>query len=168
MPLGLAYLYQRRYNKFRKLPQELVENSKDSAWMHDNLTMYIDEGPMLPVQFMPGDQYEYNLDYPIGSITNQLQSLQGDSDAQIMAIAKHSREREKYVMGLSQEYFKPRQEIMTRNVNQPRVLVSLYPGGWFEENVTSGIRYWDSPLPRSLGKDRWYPPTISDSMVYWG
>lgn len=167
-PFALAIYYRRQNSEFLDKPARVKENSKDSVWMSDNLTLYIDEGPMLPVQFMPGDQYEYNLDEPIGSITNQVQALEGDSDAQLMTIANHARERETYVMGLSEDYFKPRQELLTRQVDQPRTLVSLYEGGWFEENVENGVRYWDAPLPRSIGKERWYPTQYADSLVYWG
>lgn len=166
LPIAYVMYLRSNYDNLRGNPQTAVDASKDSFWPHDNLNLYIDEGPLLPVQFFPGDQYEYSLKNPLGTISDQVRSLEGSPQEQLMTIANWSRTKDQYIMGLSSEFMKPRQEIQTRSVDQHRTLVSLYPGDYFDEHVKTGVRYWDRPVPRSTGIDRYYPSYYSVPFVY--
>lgn len=166
LPIAYGAWYKSQYDRVKKLPAKAKDESSEAVWMHDNLNAYLDEGPLTPLQFAPGDQYEYELYDPQGPITDKVERLAGRSQDQLMAIADHSRTRETLVMGLAGEYFKPRQELLTRDVDQPRTLVSLVPGGYFDELINTGVRYWDRPVPRSTGIDRYYPNYYANSWIY--
>ena len=80
----------------------------------------------------------------------------------LQILADHEAAKDRAVMSAYTEFLKPRSEIVVRSVNQPVTLVNiLKPGTAVDKKVKGGIRFWDQPVPRSTGIDRYYKRDVT-------
>ena len=116
------------------------------------------EDPLLAPKVLPGDNYEYTWQNPMGPIQGQMQANNEDPVKALAVLGTYEAMKDRHVLNLWRDFAKPRYEITTRSVDAKPTLVNiLQPGGAADQNVHNGVRFWDQPVPRSTGIDRYYP-----------
>lgn len=127
----------------------------EADWIPRNTWVYL-ENPIVMPKAIPGDSDQINLERPLGPVQQAMADQSNPVDA-MKVLAKHESEKDRAIVGLWTEFFKPTREIITRSVDQPITQVHiLKPGTMVDKNVTQGNRFWDQPVPRSTGIDRYY------------
>lgn len=150
-----------------KSSQKVAESTKNLGTEGDyvprNTWVYL-ETPIFMPKSITGDSDQISLERPAGPIQDAMSQQENPVQA-LGILAKHESEKDRAIIGLWKEFFKPSREIITRGVDQPITQVNiLQPGTAVDKVVTQGNRFWDQPVPRSTGIDRYYK---RDQMVPW-
>lgn len=161
-PIVVAAYYTGRSLKSQKLESSKTAVS-DSDYIPRNNWVYL-EHPIIMPKSLPGDGDQISLDRPVGTVQDAM-SQQKDPIAALGILATHEASKDRAIIGLWKEFFRPTREILTRSVDQPITNVNiLKAGGPVDRSVTTGSRFWDAPVPRSTGIDRYYK---RDQTVPW-
>lgn len=127
----------------------------NDSWTSKNTWIYL-EDPLNAPKVLDGDHYEYSLESPAGPVQRSMQA-EADPIKALAMLGDHEAARDVRVQQAWKAFTKPRSEIQFRSVNQPITTVHiLKPGGIVDQNVKTGNRFWDQPVPRSTGIDRYY------------
>jgi hypothetical protein len=136
------------------------DTGSEADWISKNNWVYLEQ-PVITIRALPGDGDQISLDRPVGPI-QQAMSEQDNPVKALTILAKHESEKDRAVVSLWHEFFKPSREIVTRSVDQPITSVHiLKPGTAVDKAVNTGNRFWDQPVPRSTGIDRYYKRTTT-------
>lgn len=130
-------------------------NGSEADWIPKNTWVYL-EHPITMPYAIPGDSDQISLEKPMGPVTEPM-SKESNPVKALAILAKHESEKDRAIVRLWREFLRPTREIITRSVDQPITQVNiLQPGTIVDRQVTTGNRFWDRPVPRSTGIDRYY------------
>jgi hypothetical protein len=163
-PIAVAAYYSGRSSKSSKnVERSTGDTGSEADWIPRNTWTYL-ENPITMPKAIQGDSDQISLERPMGAVQQSV-SEQDDPIKALGIIVKHESERDRAVVSLWHEFFKPHREIITRGVDQPITLVNvLQPYGVVDRSVPMGNKYYDRPVPRSTGIDRYYK---RDQTVPW-
>lgn len=140
-----------------------VQNTKktnaDQSWISDNVWVYL-EDPVSAPRTIPGDYMEYDIAQPWGPV-QQSMSEQSSPVAALAILGNHESRKDKLVSNLWTEFVKPRREIATRSVNLPVTQISFLSDGSQLTDAQGGSRFYDAPVPRWTGTDRYYKRKVT-------
>ena len=158
-PIAAAAYYSGTSPKSSKNVEKSTGDVGSKAdWVSENTWVYL-EDPINIKKAIPGDADQISLERPLGPVQDDMSNQKNPMQA-ISILAKHEMERDKAVVALWHEFFKPKREIITRTVDQPITLVNvLQPYGVVDRSVPMGNKFYDRPVPRSTGIDRYYKRT---------
>lgn len=130
----------------------------EADWIPKNTWTYL-ENPITMPKAIPGDSDQISLERPLGPVQKAM-SEQDKPIAALSILVKHEMEKDRKIVALWPEFLKPTREIITRGVDQPITLVEvLQPEGLVDKQVPMGNKFYDRPVPRSTGIDRYYKRT---------
>lgn len=132
-----------------------TDDMSSGSSISKNIWVYL-EDPLPMPRVIPGDHYEFSPTNPQGSVQAAMAAEENPTRA-LAILGAHESAKDKTVQSLWTEFVKPKVEIQTRSVDQLITTVNFAkPGTWVDEKVTTGNRFWDQPVPRSTGIDRYY------------
>jgi hypothetical protein len=156
--LAAAYYSGKSSKSSKNVERSTGEVGSEADWVPKNTWVYL-ESPITMPKAIPGDSDQISLERPLGTIQQSV-SEEKDPVKALGMIVKHEIEKDKAVVSLWHEFFKPSREIITRSVDQPITLVNvLQPYGLVDQQVPTGNKFYDRPIPRSTGIDRYYKRT---------
>jgi hypothetical protein len=148
----LAFAY---YSRTPDQSVKKAEPKSDKDWIPQNVRMYLRD-PILVQKAIYGDSDQISLEHPVGPVSEAMSAQSNPVDA-LNILGKHELEKDRTVIRLWPDFVKPTREVVFRSVDQPIVSVNiLKPGTLVDKNVQTGNRFWDQPVPRSTGIDRYY------------
>lgn len=153
-----AYYSGSSVKSSRNIERSTGNAGSEADWIPKNTWVYL-ETPVTMPKAIPGDSDQISLERPLGPVQKDM-SEQDNPIKAIGIMAKHEMEKDRAIVSLWHEFFKPSREIITRSVDQPitQVLV-LQPEGLVDRAVPTGNKFYDRPVPRSTGIDRYYKRT---------
>lgn len=155
-PIGVVAYYMARGPKV----QEVKKSADHDDSISKNTWVYLEDGIRAP-KVIYGDLDQVSRERPEGPVSRAMSEQTNPVDA-LKILAQHEASKDRAVMGLYTEYLKPRREIMVRTIDQPITSVHiLKPGTALDKQVTTGARFWDQPVPRSTGTDRYYKRDVT-------
>lgn len=160
-PLAAVAIYSNQDSKSDiKSEKEASEKESKNHWVSDNIWVYL-EDPIGPPRTLPGDYLEYDAVKPMGPVQESMQNTQDPVKA-LSIMGDYMKEKDKTVMEMWKEFIKPKREIQTRSTSLPITQVNiLNRGGTVDKEVSFGNRYYDAPVPRWTGTDRYYKRQIT-------
>lgn len=155
-PIGVVAYYMAKGPKVREVKKD--KDTDDS--ISRNTWVYLEHGIFAPKSIY-GDLDQISREKPEGPVSHAM-SVQENPTRALQILADHEAAKDRAVMSAYTEFLKPRSEIVVRSVNQPVTLVNiLKPGTAVDKKVKGGIRFWDQPVPRSTGIDRYYKRDVT-------
>lgn len=125
-------------------------------WVPRNVVEYCRD-PILTQKAIYGDSDQISLEHPAGPVSDAMSSESNPVKA-LNILAEHEIQKDRTVVSLWKEFIRPTREIVVRTVDRPLTQVNiLQPGALVDQRVKTGVRFWDRPVPRSTGIDRYYP-----------
>ena len=160
-PLGaLAYYSGQGLKGDLKSEAEAKKHRAQGSWVSDNVWVYL-EDPLAGPRTYPGDYMEYDLKAPYGPVQKDMEIA--ETPVKSLAILEvYSARRDKVTMEAWTEFVKPRREIVQRSTDLPITQVKIMaPGSAIDREVKLGSRFYDKPVPRWTGTDRYHKRLVT-------
>lgn len=160
-PLGaLAYYSSQGLKGDLKSEEEAKKYKSQNTWVPDNVWVYL-EDPLTGPRTYPGDYMEYDLKAPYGPVQKDMENAETPVKS-LAILGDYSARKDKVTMGAWTEFVKPRREIHQRSTDLPITQVKIMsPGSKFDREVKLGSRFYDQPVPRWTGTDRYHKRLIT-------
>ena len=160
VPLGYGIYYLTRPSKSDvAVERDAGEYDQERAWTPTNRLHYTDI-PFNSAKVLPGDHFQYSLHDPHGPIQKAMEGASSPEQA-LAILTDHEMDRDIQVQNKWKDFAKPNAEISTRTLDTPITQVTFLGHGTEAERlITTGARFWDRPVPRSTGIDRYYPRDV--------
>lgn len=140
------------------------QDPKDQTWISDNIWTYLQD-PIVETRTIPGGIYEYDIAQPLGPVQKSM-SEESDPVNALAIYGKHLSDTEKLVQGLWTDFLRPRREIFTRSTSLPPVTINIMDEDSPMNNLVGGYKFYDRPVPRWTGTDRYYTPAITVPYIH--
>ena len=138
--------------------EKKAEPKKD--WVTDNTWVYLQE-PILASRSIPGDFMEYDQYNPTGPVQKAVSSEKNPIKA-LSILGDYSKRTDKETMNMWKDYVNPRKEVNIRYADRPVTLVNIMsPGSSIDKMITTGNKFYDQPVPRWTGTDRYHKRTVT-------
>lgn len=151
----VGYLYASSLKEGKEVRTTNKEPNVEASWIPQNNWVYL-EHPIVMPKALTGDADQINLERPLGPVQESMQKQKNPVDA-ISVLAQHEAAKDRAIVSMWREFIRPTREIVTRSVDQPITLVNvLEPGTELDKLVPQGNKFYDRPVPRWTGTDRYY------------
>lgn len=160
-PLGaLAYYSSQGVKSDKKAEQDTKRYRSQGSWVSDNTWVYL-EDPLKGPRTYPGDYMEYDLQAPYGGVQKSMENAKTPVEA-LAILGKYSADKDNVSMNAWTEYVKPKREIMERDLTMPITQVQIIGAGSMpDREIKLGSRFYNQPVPRWTGTDRYHPRKVT-------
>jgi hypothetical protein len=160
-PLGaLAYYSSQGIKSDQKAEKDTAKNRPNGSWVSDNTWVYL-EDPLGGPRTYPGDYMEYDLQAPYGPVQKSMETAKTPVQA-LAILGDYSARKDNVSMNAWTEYVKPKREIAERDLTMPITQVVIaQAGSQPDREIKLGSRFYDRPVPRWTGTDRYYKRKVT-------
>lgn len=158
--VGLAYYTSQGLKGDLKAEEDFAKIRPQGSWVSDNTWVYL-EDPINGPRTYPGDYMEYDLNSPYGPVQKAMEEQENPVDA-LAILGNYGAARDRSAMNAWTEYAKPRREIIDRSVDMPITQVTIMQeGSQPDREIKLGARFYDKPVPRWTGTDRYHKRMVT-------